>query len=697
MAQTEDRSAYEHSALGSASTLTRKRFSHRYTQSTPTTLSAYSLPLPSPTLTLSSRSTIPRAQTPEIDSEFDIPTPKPKLSPSATSRIPIRIRTPGLREIVTRPRSYSHSTITQSSADRSIKTGTADFLTRKHSSAAKKSLPRSRATLALSLESPSGTTTQIGLSRNLDLNRWYPNQKVHRGSGASGAASGLNGIGMSCASSSLQHHGYSDEYPYAKATSLPAQPARLPYLTYSPVDSTLSLPLPSQAMTTRNPTDRSAKPTIPTHLSTPTHAKLRLASASPSEKILRSALVRDEQHFTDPTLPSSRNHHRRHSSAAQPLPHIAPLKPHEQVLRARLERVLVSADDSEKTRNQRGRARAGSDTSLLGWLWSKDEEYEQDSDDEVFELPLPSTAPPHIQAFSESQAPTKSSLRTSPCLRAHTHTQQSSFSDFGFQSHSPRPRHAFSLTTVPSVGELAMADISDTSKSSAVKMPTPPPTPPPRSRSGSRTGFLSKASPSRRAPSINESPGQGKKHSITTPGSLPRSPGADYTRSSRARSRTQPPEPTSASRNGSPHTDVALRRSSPSSFPSINSNLQQRPTLTSSSSPRTPRTQYSPSSFPTSASLTLLPSSPMDTFKSSSSSAPPSPSATKGTRQNDSSISASRFNAQTASKQCRQIDGYVSFAAVAGLEEPGVQDATDENDASGHRGNAGWVGRLFGR
>ncbi|KAE9404257.1 hypothetical protein BT96DRAFT_433807 [Gymnopus androsaceus JB14] len=79
---------------------------------------------------------------------------------------------------------------------------------------------------------------------------------------------------MSCASSSssLQHHGYGDEYPHAKATSLPAQPA---YLTYSPVDSTLSPPLPSQAMTTTNPTDRSAKPTIPTH---PSHTKLRLAS-----------------------------------------------------------------------------------------------------------------------------------------------------------------------------------------------------------------------------------------------------------------------------------------------------------------------------------------------------------------------------------------------------------------------------------
>ncbi|KAE9389518.1 hypothetical protein BT96DRAFT_1003157 [Gymnopus androsaceus JB14] len=115
-----------------------------------------------------------------------------------------------------------------------------------------------------------------------------------------------------------------------------------------------------------------------------------------------------------------------------------------------------------------------------------------------------------------------------------------------------------------------------------------------------------------------------------------------------------------------------------------------------SSSPCTPQTQYSPSSFPTSASLTLLPSSPLETFTSSSSSAPPSPSATKGTRQNNSSNSTSRFNTQTASKQCCQIDGYVSFAAVAGLEEPGVQDATDEN-ASGHWGNVGWVGRLFGR
>jgi len=56
--------------------------------------------------------------------------------------------------------------------------------------------------------------------------------------------------------------------------------------------------------------------------------------------------------------------------------------------------------------------------------------------------------------------------------------------------------------------------------------------------------------------------------------------------------------------------------------------------------------------------------------------------------------------------QCRQIDGYVSFAAVAGLKEPGIQDGSvgaggggeeDGNGVGEQRAGAGWVGRLFGR
>ncbi|GAW02629.1 hypothetical protein LENED_004294 [Lentinula edodes] len=217
--------------------------------------------------------------------------------------------------------------------------------------------------------------------------------------------------------------------------------------------------------------------------------------------MLRSTLARDETN-------SISEKRRRHSSATPTLvvgnsglEESSPttLKPHEKILRARLERVLLAnvqadgtslygVDDVRRVRassieavdmgRRRSRPRAGSDTGMLGWFWSKgstvDDEYE-DGGDEAIPLPVPPIACPHVQAFSQTShfarftSPQQPALPSSPSasspqnpsrMRSHTSPVPSNFHNaFQSSSQSPRPRHAFSLETVPSVGEMSVEEM----------------------------------------------------------------------------------------------------------------------------------------------------------------------------------------------------------------------------------------------
>ncbi|KAF5373383.1 hypothetical protein D9757_009761 [Collybiopsis confluens] len=259
-------------------------------------------------------------------------------------------------------------------------------------------------------------------------------------------------------------------------------------------------------------------PTLPLSTSSPTPSTNKRRAARMLRSTLRDADA--QPHFSSS---SKRRRHSHSSSSSPPTTHASP------ALKARLESVLIADAHAEaenghfdsslegsrrkghgkdhvsarpststsKSGRTRSSSRARSDTGLLGWLWNSMSDDEEDEEGEFgygydnVIFPFPKTAPPHVQAFSQTTRSSSSSRRpqnendnesTPPRLRAQTQPAPSDVSRgfySPFQGHSnarllnggdktlspsppsPRPRHAFSLEAVPSMGDLPDMDKVD--------------------------------------------------------------------------------------------------------------------------------------------------------------------------------------------------------------------------------------------
>ncbi|KAJ3853628.1 hypothetical protein EV368DRAFT_81388 [Lentinula lateritia] len=802
--------------------------------------------------------------TPEVDQEFDVPTPK--ASPRASSRIPVpvllvnrtrRYTAPTESQVATLDHGTSYSDLTLTQRSQNLRKSNPSFIpissnpvrgaVRSKKLASNSTLPSSsvtvlshrrrtlsssrpnpsqpsqpKPTLAISfVSSPDPCPSQslpAMVSSKTDVDRLYSHRRY---SSSTKIGKSLDPAARKC-------------YSVASCSKSLCSPQTGSYRTSSSSSSLVSgsaaETMSGKRMTpgARHTTTHGIHNTI--HKSGFNSSQTLLHnprnSSRAAARMLRSTLARDETNSSLSVSLSEKR--RRHSSAAPTLAvgndglESSPpttLKPHEKILRARLERVLLAnvqadgaslygVDDGSRVRasstesadigRKRSRSRAGSDTGMLGWFWSKgstiDDEYE-DGGDEAIPLPVPPIACPHIQAFSQTPhftrftSPQQPALPSSPSassqnpsrMRSHTSPVSSnSHNAFQSSSQSPRPRHAFSLETVPSVGEMSVeetevdADVlphtakSDTTRANGhtsrgviqsqnqvqktLRMPTPPPTPPPRrpETSGIRSiGLIpsvlgSSASNTRQnrtrqstepTHTSQQMPQQSALTTAIRPPSRSSTPVTASTLSAEAKSRRKStpvsssiqavknperrrsipastgagPDPRCHPQNvisSAGHLDfvqcdhhlvvqkpdaraqhvrqstmpVNLSSSLPS--PSSASYSQTRHRHSTSTSNPLPHTSTATVPHPSSV-FTPSPTSPSPP----SSSVPPSPSTT------------SSFNAHTASMRCRQIDGYVSFAAVAGLEEPhGDDEYADGPEGLAGRSSSdrGWVGRLLG-
>ncbi|KAJ3817208.1 hypothetical protein F5880DRAFT_1605158 [Lentinula raphanica] len=839
----------------------RRGLSHRYTRSAPSVLPLPSLSSSSTSLSsrIGSTSTLPTPTSDSYDeytpgdivpflkvptisgtevdqeSEFDIPTPKP--SSKAISRIPIlvthrqgKLSAPTYIGIVpTRVRSDSTSTLTplprnlnkpSSSAipshTRAVlpNTGLKKIASKSDSPIAAPSPSRTDSGFRRSTRSPRASASQPLRSRpTLAISFVSPNRPIsshtHHSFGMT-STDGKKDIGRRHSPSALRDscaRVHSTEMCWSHNTS--NRTSSTPYAEMS------------QEMT---PAARHAphKPSSSSDNSTALHP------SHSAQRMLRSTLALDDAKASISEKP------RRHSSATSNRNDDRydsvdqPLKPHQQILRARLERVLIAdaqadrrlsdqAVDVQKGTRRRSRSRARSDASILGWLWNKgqldDEEYVDD--DESVALQVPSVPPPLIQAFAQTpyytrfatpQQPALPSSSSSPSpspsapvthrMRSYTSpvpSNSTSHNSFQASSHLPRPRHAFSLETVPSVSteldsthdgdsvstgtgtgqiQLGTTGLKQKQTQRPARMPTPPPTPPPHHVDASRTKLenqkanvtvsSSRQNHVRRSTELVQHTNTGRH--------LPsnHAPRASSVQRESTASQNPIPDPASSGSGSFPEAK-SRRKSTPvsgSTFPVVNSPDTRRrsiPTSTGAGSGMDPARSYaqqglsslvtretagrsqhlrqstmplnvnvssslpSPSSpshnrhrhhlsTPTTVTSTVIPSSSSPSSPSPHSiSAPHSPSTASSQSQSHSSPSAnhvlqtssSSFNAHTASMRCRQFDGYVSFAAVAGLEEPRGEDdggeGRDGRDGSGNgvdrEGSAahlGWMGRILG-
>ncbi|KIK63551.1 hypothetical protein GYMLUDRAFT_241479 [Collybiopsis luxurians FD-317 M1] len=469
--------------------------------------------------------------------------------------------------------------------------------------------------------------------------------------------------------------------------------------------------------------------------------------------------------------PLDPNPHLRSQSYSHALNHLPstagvrlPLTPHEEVLRARLEKVLsagaangnawtpyhkrsdrsgsLSSDDSrereeydnskdflqwkQKMEKKRKRASApasglGYGAGLFGWLWKPSDDQEQsDEEDEARQLqsqveattshsnansprtlrtrnlPNPSASPlrpsspyrnpssphrassPHMSPYrgrdsARSPTPHGSPHMTPSRLRAHTQPLPASpgRSPYGqgFQ-YSPKPKHAFSLGTVSNV-DLDLQRGEGTSG----RMLTPPPTPPRESvllGEGGTTGQVDSPVDLTNSTSTAE-------FEVAT--------GSALTRNSSSASRGRRglgigrPGTGTRMRMGSEEDDLASSASVSESHETSEGPAITVHPLSSSDGDHTDEDHVVSLQRP---ALSLL--------------SPPFSSPT-------SASSTASFNARTASLQCREIDGYVSFASVEGLGEPPASALPTGDDANSMVGDneeeegrkRGWVGRLFGR
>ncbi|KAF9068720.1 hypothetical protein BDP27DRAFT_1421703 [Rhodocollybia butyracea] len=415
-----------------------------------------------------------------------------------------------------------------------------------------------------------------------------------------------------------------------------------------------------------------------------------------------------------------------------------PLTPHEQVLRARLERVLTaggvqhnrdstrssgsssSADDDslsshvtyhditgegsgfsvdlllrqkQKSDKKRKRASAPSNGSLFGWLWGTDGQAEEE---DLFTLPLPQTPrrrqvhhrddhederknysprTPQTKTLPNSNSsPSLSPYRpgfsgSSSRLRAQTQPLPSS-PNRSLYTSSPKPKHAFSLSSVPvgydigsgisSARMVASSDGLETTDQEG-RMLTPPPTPPRTESVLFGEGLGEVDSPPGSVIAAHETESRNPENLEPT---LTRRRDASVVRSDQGRralglgrpgARSSGDSASSSSTEGPLAPDITVGHS-----PDDNDDAEVEDRV------RPSRPALSPLFSPT---------------------------------------SEASFNARTASLQCKQIDGYVSFASIEGLGEPPASAISLENDGGSMIGDddrnegekKGWVGRLFGR
>ncbi|KAJ3981902.1 hypothetical protein F5890DRAFT_1532756 [Lentinula detonsa] len=850
------------SALTPGLLTSRRRYSHRYTQSAPPvvplpSLSSSSTSISSRIANFSNLTTpisdsydeyptghiVPSVQVatgngstlPEVDQQFDIPTPK--ASPRRSSRIPVLLLNrqkrftvePDSGDNLARVCSKSKSTLHSSSAPtnsvraavRSRKpTSISDSPIAPHPPlptilptlrAINPSRPSpiqcslSKPTLAISVASPHSLSSHSQHS----LVRTSPDAKMdigrphsYRRYSPSESSTTVKGSALFQTSCTITHSTslYSSQFSSSRTSSHLSSPNTDSAET--PQSMTLAVPY--------------APHYIHNHASianSTLHKPLKPSYAA--ERMLRSTLARDEAKVSSPSSTAAK--HRRHSSATpvkfgnSPESPNATLKPHEQVLRARLERVLLASAHADRRFQEesddyltnerefgdigrkRSRSRAGSDTSFLGWFWSQgspgEDGFEEEDDDAVrwtasngniclttcsqsVPLPVPSITPPHIQAFSQTPyfthftspqqpaLPVSSSASPlhSPRMRSYTSPVPSSLSaqnSFQSCSHSPRPQHAFSLQTISSCAEehsTHSANIAESNSQVALgqeqmptasRMPTPPPTPPPHhietssarleSQEGNRRGTLAsnRQNPPRRSSELLHT---GRHMSTNNAGQRPPlrlTPPTTSASATEAKNRRQ-----STPVSGFVHAakSVDRRRSIPTSTgaaldprytrdvdncirQSPDDRVTQRTAARTQQSSESPKPMHLSSSLPSSSSsshlqnphrlstpATAIPTSPSPPVCPTSSITPftSTPPSMPPLHSSLFPHPMSSFNAQTASMRCREFDGYVSFAAVAGLEEPNGDDEGSEGREESCAGdgnsaaNLGWVGRLFG-
>ncbi|KIM45644.1 hypothetical protein M413DRAFT_345000 [Hebeloma cylindrosporum] len=445
-----------------------------------------------------------------------------------------------------------------------------------------------------------------------------------------------------------------------------------------------------------------------------------------------------------PMNPRHQNQQGLPTSPGEPLV----MTPHEQVLRARLERVLSAGRVMEKgekekeverqrqiirQRERRNRERSESRGNEVrdeegGWPWR---EHERDRDRGVWgvEETATTTSPLYSSASNNSGSsgvlPTLQSIRSTATTSTPTrvpHNRTRSKTD----PHSPSPRTAVvssprrgstaptpsripvtkstasavsqrTGTTPPLVsgqadnGHEADADDGDDDDDGDLRLLTPPPTPPFTTRmfsfslgGGGETPYL--PSPYK----TNNSPATSR----TGAGSVGQTVGR---RKSDANSKVDGKNPTKKAGLvlGSPrrprNAPVRNMHSSSSDIEHAHDNDDGAADASCSSSGRS--SSNSQASFPASDDL------------SHHLRAPHSPTA-----QHLSHPQRPQFNARTASARCRAIEGYVSFASVEGLGEPPADPMSPDGvveDEDGVKtgsvlglgaGVAGWGGwrRLLG-
>ncbi|KAJ3782750.1 hypothetical protein GGU10DRAFT_73528 [Lentinula aff. detonsa] len=434
-----------------------------------------------------------------------------------------------------------------------------------------------------------------------------------------------------------------------------------------------------------------------------------------------------------------------------------PLTPHEQVLRARLERVLsagsvalppsyqygnaIRSDDSsssadddslsytsyhelsreeyghssdlrqlrlKKAERKKHRASAPTNESgFLGWLWKSTDLDEEEIPNSMLALPIPArrqaqsqvdgydvkrnqsnpnsprtprtttllsalNASPSLSPYRASSPYRTASPQLSPSpsrSRAHTQPLPSSpnRSPYGQgYAYSPKPKHAFSLGTVPSVDReigmnaVASGSVGQTRVNGKGRMLTPPPTPPRAESALFGEGQVDSPVDL----SYHESELQ---ENVDPEESLMRRKKSAATKSAKGQRSLGLGRPgTKDSEDSVSSTSSSLGEAAPSI--SVNVTLDDN-----CESIVHDITTTMPSLSPV-----LSPTSALSTTSS--------------------------FNARTASLQCRQIDGYISFASIEGLGEPPASAVPTEN---GDRGSMngddregrkkGLLGRLFGR
>ncbi|KAK7446286.1 hypothetical protein VKT23_014492 [Stygiomarasmius scandens] len=436
--------------------------------------------------------------------------------------------------------------------------------------------------------------------------------------------------------------------------------------------------------------------------------------------------------------------------SSSPAPKV-PLTPHEQVLKARLERVLSAGSvaqtspgsiyrpskekeldgDEERfedyvnynheKKRKRSSAPTGKEGSMFGWLWAGKAGSGSSSGSEETnpQLPTPSTpsqtqreresymsprtpslppsnsysphvhsSPYHSPSYYRGQSP-----HTNSPGRTRSHTAPAPSSPSATMKGTPKRQHAFTLPgmleSVPSVGELRERAAAEAEASSPKSKPVP--------EASKESGKMITPPPT---PPRREREFDGDSAVDLEQDATPRKIRPHHV--APLALSLAPSTSALAQRRGSASTFTTARpvaegskvaRSKSMSTNTGRANLGLgRPSLSRNPSELTEASSISRISSPTKASFTsaVSPTSATSAPKDSSFSPDgPSPSFSLSPAfTSPSSInSQSNFNARTASIQCRRMEGYVSFSSVEGLGEP---------PSSAHPSLASDRGSMFG-